>query len=1462
MAAWSPVRLVIAALLLTLVPGGSFASDSLTFGPIQSSSKSEFPREPAGDADGDGLSDAEEAALGTNPNNPDTDGDGLLDGYEVRYGFNPLDPGDGGLDPDEDLLNNLEEQAIGTDPIDADTDDDDLGDGEELLVTGTSPSDADTDDDGLGDGAEVRVHGTDPNDKDTDDGGAWDGAEIRDGTDPLDSEDDLLDLGLLLEQSENRALALDLSVPAIGGEVPLGDIFAPNGCVLSPDRRHGFVTTGSYEVVVIDVSAPGPASGVSRIPIAVPGGGVTLSGDGRFLLVDPGPVDGPISVVDVQSRTQLNVFFAGSRPRSIDACRDGSVLVAMDDPPRVHRLFLDEAGVLLETGEAVGLLFRPDKVVCAPDSRSGIVIDQVGGITSFWIPSYATASQVTSPSTTVALMSPGGDRLYMKAGGQVNALSYDLGRARVGTEPLYTHAYEVSGGTLALDPGRNWLLVPHPYGLDILRASDGERVVDLAEPRLVMPRAVCLHQDADRDRDGLTESQEHGAGTDPEDADTDDDGLLDGFEVRGGFDPLTSAEELQDPDGDGLNNLDEQARNTLPTNPDSDDDALNDGDEIALFTRALDPDSDDDGLLDGEEVALGSNPSDSDTDDDFSADAEDNCPLVVNRTQSDAVHPNGRGDACEDPDADGVMDEVDDCPDAANPDQLDTDGDHHGDACDACPDLPNAIACLATTEDGGQCLETEIDFVHADTTGSITISKNASAAPDALRFEVLVSSCEHHDPMTFSLNGQELVTVPADPEDTCRCNAPLQTVVVDDEGLLGALWNVGGVNVFGFHLAGTVEGSGLGWVRVVIQKGAEQEEGCLLDVKGGHCSQTDLCAGGFSIGDRVIAVPLVDHLTQIERVVEHPFTHGELPDRLDISALAQGEYELCVSSLRPAALYGASEEGEVAVLDLATGHGRRVAQLLVGTTEIEYDPALGRAFAQEYPPITRMQEFDVRTGASIGEPLQDQYRFEAFEWVGPDLYAVGSPRANYPPELRILQPFTGESGLVAQMSQRITGLAYDEVARQLYGIGDRRLLRIDPSTGETTVAIYMDIDAASLEFGPDGELYAGSPGPYTGWLYRINLLTGASTLVGDTGLSGLSGLMLVREPPIVDCRRFTHQDEATMTINGTSCAAGSPPTAIISGLEPTVECVSQAGSPIRLDGSQSTDPDGDIASYTWFENLGLPGMSVLGSGPLLEITLPLGSHPVTLQVVDRRGAASTQSVVVEIVDTIPPVFNLAARPEVLWPPNHRMVEVRGVVFGAMDLCSRVNLVLQSVTSSEPDDASGPGDGQTTGDIQGAAIGTADGTFALRAERSATGQGRTYTVVYGVVDGSGNTAQAQATVTVPHHLGVTTDPLALRLGTSASRTSVTWTAVPGVESYNVIRADLANVRLEGNAIRLGPVTCLAAGSTQTTIDDPIRPVPGQAFVYLVEYEQDGWHSSYGAESAGRERVVTQGDGACP
>ena len=80
------------------------------------------------DQDEDGLTDDEEANLGTDPNDPDTDDDGLFDGTEVDMAQgsgcpNPLDS-----DSDDDTLLDGEEVALGTMPCNPDSDGDGIPD--------------------------------------------------------------------------------------------------------------------------------------------------------------------------------------------------------------------------------------------------------------------------------------------------------------------------------------------------------------------------------------------------------------------------------------------------------------------------------------------------------------------------------------------------------------------------------------------------------------------------------------------------------------------------------------------------------------------------------------------------------------------------------------------------------------------------------------------------------------------------------------------------------------------------------------------------------------------------------------------------------------------------------------------------------------------------------------------------------------------------------------------------------------------------------------------------------------------------------------------------------------------------------------------------------------------------------------------------------------------------------------
>jgi hypothetical protein len=112
-----------------------------------------------GDTDGDGLSDADEAAYGSDPLNRDYDADGLQDGEEVYvYGTDPLNNDSDG----DGLLDGEEVNQYGSSPLSTDSDGDGLGDADELFVYGTAPGSFDTDGDGIGDGEEVFNFGTNP----------------------------------------------------------------------------------------------------------------------------------------------------------------------------------------------------------------------------------------------------------------------------------------------------------------------------------------------------------------------------------------------------------------------------------------------------------------------------------------------------------------------------------------------------------------------------------------------------------------------------------------------------------------------------------------------------------------------------------------------------------------------------------------------------------------------------------------------------------------------------------------------------------------------------------------------------------------------------------------------------------------------------------------------------------------------------------------------------------------------------------------------------------------------------------------------------------------------------------------------------------------------------------------------------------------------------------------------------
>ena len=120
-------------------------------------------------------------------------------------------------------------------------------------------------------------------------------------------------------------------------------------------------------------------------------------------------------------------------------------------------------------------------------------------------------------------------------------------------------------------------------------------------------------------------------------------------------------------------------------------------------------------------------------------------------------------------------------------------------------------------------------------------------------------------------------------------------------------------------------------------------------------------------------------------------------------------------------------------------------------------------------------------------------------------------------------------------------------------------------------------------------------------------------------------------------------------------------------------------------------------TYTWTWD----GSSVEGVNP--TVVLPLGMTTVTLTVFDGQFSDS-DAVEIAVQDTTLPEISILVAPDMLWPPNHQMVEVT-VTVAISDICDADPIVtLTSITSDEPDDSEGDGDGNTINDIQGAELG--------------------------------------------------------------------------------------------------------------------------------------------------------------
>ena len=215
---------------------------------------------------------------------------------------------------------------------------------------------------------------------------------------------------------------------------------------------------------------------------------------------------------------------------------------------------------------------------------------------------------------------------------------------------------------------------------------------------------------------------------------------------------------------------------------------------------------------------------------------------------------------------------------------------------------------------------------------------------------------------------------------------------------------------------------------------------------------------------------------------------------------------------------------------------------------------------------------------------------------------------------------------------------------------------------------------------------------------------------------------------------------------GTSDEMENAATAVLpvagAGPDQVIECDATGGANVTLDGSLSTTPPESTTTFTWSDSFGT------ATGTTADVFVGLGSHDVTLSLLDERGFTGTDQANITVVDTTPPVIDgVSANPACLWPPNHRMVRFTlgdNFKVEATDVCDAAPVIqIVSVTSDQDDHAHGSGN--SAPDV---VYGT--GAFCVRSERAGNDKdGRVYTVTYSVTDASGNATQGTAEIRVAH-----------------------------------------------------------------------------------------------------------------
>jgi hypothetical protein len=311
----------------------------------------------------------------------------------------------------------------------------------------------------------------------------------------------------------------------------------------------------------------------------------------------------------------------------------------------------------------------------------------------------------------------------------------------------------------------------------------------------------------------------------------------------------------------------------------------------------------------------------------------------------------------------------------------------------------------------------------------------------------------------------------------------------------------------------------------------------------------------------------------------------------------------------------------------------------------------------------------------------------------------------------------------------------------------------------TTLTLHLDIGYGSaagfsnLTGVPTGMHIHGpaAAGQNAGVLIDLSPLNFTSVIPTNGGV--IFGSVLYPTDLVSDLLAGSNYVNIHTALNPGGEIRGQLIPAVVSNAPPAVVC--QGPTTVECDTAAEvtalvSDPDGDALTVVWTVNGTAMQTNMLpASNPPASVnvsfsaTLPLGTNVIGVAVTDSATNTASCSTDITVVDTTPPVLSdVAAEPNILWPPNHKMVVVQ-IHARAMDTCGSATWKITHVSSNEA--VNGQGDGNTAPDWQI----TGAHTLKLRAERSGRGGDRTYTITVQAKDGSGNLSGPKTvTVTVP------------------------------------------------------------------------------------------------------------------